>query len=139
MDVSGADEALAELKRLGKAGQDATKQVFGAWTREVVAAAKPETPVDPEDGGELRASVRATKPTVTRTGLVSASVVAGGAPLRKSLGGHKANVYAIVQHERLDLKHSQGGPKFIERPFMRKLAQLPARLLEAIDRVAHGR
>lgn len=136
-DVSGADEAIADLKRMGLAGQKAALKVFGAFTARVVAKAKPLTPVEPEDGGWLRDSVRAAKPTVTRTGLVSATVVAGGAPLKAHLakGHHSENVYAVVQHEDLSATHTVGGPKFIERPFLQELQKVPDDLMAEMDRV----
>lgn len=140
IDVSGANEMLADLKRLGPAGVTAAKGVFGRFTARVVAKAKPQTPVDPEDGGALRDSVRATKPTSTRTGLVSAGVVAGGAPLARHLaaGHHKANVYAVVQHEDLTKHHTTGGPKFIERPFLQEIERVPDELLAELDKVANA-
>lgn len=137
IDVSGASEMLKDLKRMGLAGQVAAKTVFGRFTGRVVPKAQGRTPVEPEDGGALRDSVRATKPTTTRTGLVSAGVIAGGAPLARALakGHHKANVYAVVQHEDLTLKHTVGGPKFIERPFLQEVERVPDELLAEMDRV----
>lgn len=131
---------LSDLKRMGLAGQTAARTVFGKFTARVVAKAKPLTPVDPEDGGALRDSVRATKPTATRTGLVSAGVVAGGAPLAQHLaaGHHKANVYAVVQHEDATLHHTTGGPKFVERPFLQEIERVPDELLTEMDRVANA-
>lgn len=133
-------DCITTLRRLGQAGRDTTKAYFGVFTGRVVAKAKPLTPVEPEDGGQLRDSVRATKPTVTQAGLVSAGVVAGGAPLKASLSRehHNMNVYAVVQHEDAGLKHSVGGPKYIERPFLEEIERVPDELLEALDRVANA-
>lgn len=137
IDVSGANEMLSDLKRMGVAGQVAAKTVFGKFTARVLAKARPLTPVDPIDGGTLRASGRTTKPTATRTGLVSAGVVFGGAPLAQHLAAthHKANVYAVVQHEDLTAKHAEGGPKFLERPFLQEVTAVPDELMNEIDRV----
>lgn len=137
VDVSGASELLKDLKRMGTAGQVAAKTVFGRFTTRVVAKARLLTPVEPEDGGALRASVRTTRPNVTRAGMVSAGVVAGGTPLRSVLakGHHTENVYAIVQHEDLTLKHTDGQAKYLERPFLQEVPGLPDELIEEMDQV----
>lgn len=136
VEVTGADEVRKSLAKLGRAGQEAARKVLGDEVRDMLPEIKANTPVDPEDGGQLRDSVRATKPTITRTGRVSAGVVAGGAPLRKVLGKRKANVYAVVQHEEMGLQHTTGGPKFVERAFVRRAPKIPAKLLDALDREA---
>ena len=136
IDVTGDREMRASLKALGGAGVTVAKKVFEDVTVEVVRMAKPLTPVEPEDGGQLRDSVRKTKPMVTRAGRVSAGVVAGGAPLKPFLGSRRANVYAVVQHEDLTLKHKTGQAKFIEIPMMRKAPTVPGRLLAELDREA---
>jgi hypothetical protein len=133
VEVTGSDEVRRSLARLGKAGQEAARKVLGAEVQAMLPEIRRDTPVDPEDGGQLRDSVRATKPTITRTGRVSAGVVAGGAPLRKYLGTRKANVYAVVQHEDMTAKHTTGGPKFVERTFMRRAPRIPAKLMDALD------
>lgn len=140
VDVSGADDVIAQLKGMGPKGIDVAKRVLGNVTARIVPRAKAITPVEPEDGGDLRDSVRATKPTRTRTGLVSAGVVAGGAPLRRSLEreGHTMNVYAVVQHEDLTLQHTVGQAKFIERPFMAEIPKVPGELLAGLDEATNG-
>lgn len=138
VEVSGQDEILNSLQRLGLAGQDIGLRVLGDAAKEIAAAAKPLAPVDPEDGGQLRDSIRTTKPTRTRAGRISAGVVAGGAPLNKVMGKRKANVYAVVQHEDLTLHHATGGAKFLERPFNAIAPKVPDRLQAEIDRVTNA-
>lgn len=138
MEVSGTQDILDRLQRLGQTGADIGLRVLGDAAKEIVAAAKPLAPVDPEDGGQLRDSIRVTKPTRTRAGRISAGVVAGGAPLRKVLGKRKANVYALVQHEDLTLKHTTGRAKFLEIPTNHIAPKVPDRLQAAMDAANAG-
>lgn len=135
MKIEGLEAVMASLRRLGKAGERAAKAVLKEKTQEIVKLARPETPIE-EDGGALRDSERTTRPTMTRSGQISAGVVAGGAPLRGTaeLAGRKANVYAVVQHEDLTLKHTTGGPKFLERPFLQVAPTVPDALMDAMDK-----
>jgi hypothetical protein len=136
VEASGDQAVLDDLRRLGPAGQAAAKAVLGAVTAALVPKVQAVTPVDPEDGGQLRASVRATRPTLTSRGVVSAGIQAGGAPLKGVPGG---DIYAVVQHEDVTLHHTQGGPKYVERPFFAAMPTVPDLLREALDReVAKG-
>lgn len=139
VEVSGEDEILNSLQRLGTVGQEIALRVLGDAAKEIVAAAKPLAPVDPEDGGQLRDSIRTTKPTKTRAGRISAGVVAGGAPLNRVMGKRKANVYAVVQHEDLTLKHHTGRAKFLEIPVNHIAPKVPDRLQAEIDGAVNGR
>lgn len=138
VEVSGEDEILRSLERLGQTGAEIGLRVLGDAAKEVVAAAKQLAPVDEEDGGQLRDSIRAAKPVRTRAGRISAAVVAGGAPLKRVLGKRKANVYAVIQHEDLTLKHKVGGPKFIEKPINAIAPKIPDRLQAEMDRANAG-
>ncbi len=84
----------------------------------VMAEAKAMTPVDL---GILRDSGHVLPPKVSPT---SVEITAG-------FGG-AASDYAIVQHERLDYNHPSGGPKFLERPFMARLNEMPKRLAAGV-------
>lgn len=139
VEVSGQQEILDSLQRLGQVGQDIGLKVLGDACKEIVAKAKPLAPVDPEDGGQLRDSIRTTKPTRTRAGRISAGVVAGGAPLKKVLGKRKLNVYAYIQHEDLTLKHTTGGPKFLEKPVNDIAPKIPDRLQAEMDKAVNAR
>lgn len=139
VEVSGQDEILRDLERMGRQGADIGLRVLGETAKEIAAAGKQLAPVDPEDGGQLRDSIRTTKPTRTRAGRISAGVVAGGAPLKRVLGKRKANVYAVVQHEDLTLKHHTGRAKFLEIPTNHIAPKVPDRLHAEMDRVIGGR
>jgi hypothetical protein len=89
------------------------------------------------DGGDLRRSIRESKPTITKSGRVSAGVVAGGTPLERlaSESGRKIpGLYAIVQHEDLTIKHKSGGAKFLEKPFMAEAQRVPDELVRELER-----
>lgn len=59
----------------------------------------------PVDLGVLRASHYVTEPE---------SVEVGRPTLKVGCGGGPAKPYAVIQHERLDFKHSEGEAKFLE-------------------------
>lgn len=136
VQVTGVEEVRESLRRVGEAGVPVAKRVLKAFTDRVVPRVKDATPVSPEDGGQLRDSVRATRPTVTKKGVISAGVVAGGAPLERlaSEAGHKdPGIYGVAQHEDMTKRHTVGGPKFVENPFMQEAPAVPDELLEELD------
>ena len=138
LEVSGLPEVLETMARLGKAGRDEGKKVLKEKCEKILGRARPLTPVGPEaGGGALRDSGRVTRPTVTAAGRVSCGVVFGGAPLEATLaaGHHHENVYAIRQHEDLTLKHTVGGPKFLERPAFAVAPEVPDAMLAALEKV----
>ena len=138
-DVTGDRELIRELLALGEAGFDIGKEVLGEATQRIVKAAQPITPVDEIDGGQLRDSIRATKPQKTRAGRISAGVVAGGAPLARLVSekGHKQpGSYAVIVHEDMTLSHPNGGrAKFIEEPWLVEAPKVPDALRERLDKV----
>lgn len=134
--VEGVEEVMASLGRIGKAGDEAAKRAFGRICQRVVPKAKALAPVDDEAGGDLRDSIRTTKPTKTSAGRISAGVVAGGAPLRRlaSERGHALpGTYGSIQHEDLTLKHKTGQAKFVEIPFMQEVVKAPEELTAELD------
>lgn len=134
--IEGVEDVIASLKRVGEAGEKAMLRVAGACTARVVPQAQAITPVEEEDGGALRDSVRATKPTKTSAGRVSAGVVAGGAPLRRlasERGRALPGQYGSIVHEDLTLRHAHGEPKFVEKPFFREVPKVPGELEIALD------
>lgn len=136
VDVVGGEQVLASMRRMGQAGTLVAKQVFADELPQWIPEMKANTPVEPEDGGQLRDSIRTSRPTVTKAGRVSAGIVAGGAPLKRVLGARKANVYAVIQHEDESLKHSVGGSKFVEKTFFRRAPGIPDKLMAGLDREA---
>lgn len=77
----------------------------------------------PVDLGILRASGHVLPP-VEEDRRTKVQLVFGGA----------AKAYAIVQHERLDFKHTTGGPKYLERPLMAAYGRIRAALIAAAQR-----
>jgi hypothetical protein len=137
LDVTGDREIIRDLLQLGADGITAGKEVLGETTKRIAVKAKAITPVDPIDGGELRESVRATKPQAAKSGKITSSVVAGGPALARLVSerGHKEpGSYAIIVHESADLRHSVGQWKFIETPALQEAPSVPGALLEAIDK-----
>jgi hypothetical protein len=139
--IEGVEDVIASLKRVGEAGEKAMLRVAGATTARVVPQAKAITPVEDADGGSLRDSVRATKPTKTRAGRVSAGVVAGGAPLRRlasERGRALPGQYGSIIHEDLTLRLSNGQHKFVEKPFFAEVPKVPDALEAALDQLTAG-
>jgi hypothetical protein len=136
VEVTGIDDVIRSIQRMGIAGKNIAKAVLLEHCQEIVPLAQARTPVEPVDGGALRDSIRAIRPTITPGGAIGCGVVAGGQPLAGKIaeGHHHANVYAIVQHEDLTLKHTVGGPKYLEIPFFQKAPEFPEKLMRAFDR-----
>jgi hypothetical protein len=135
VEVSGYEEVRRSIARMGKAGQAAAKTVLKGVADSILIRAKLLCPVDDVDGGQLRESGRVTRPTATKNS-VSTGIVFGGDPLLPVLAGHSMNVYAVVQHEDLTLKHRTGQAKFLEQPFFAAAPQVPGLLLAELDALA---
>lgn len=137
--IENAEEVERSIRELGDRGVAAAKRVLKEKTEGIAARARPLTPVDKVDGGQLRASVRATRPTMTRGGVISAGVMAGGPPLARlpeEAGKAFPGLYAIVVHEDMTLKHSDGQAKFLELPFFHEAPTVPGALMDELDQVA---
>jgi hypothetical protein len=121
INVTG--DILRDLQDLGEAARPAAKAVFQRFVDRVVPMARSLTPDDPHtSGNDLKASVRG-RVTLTRKGMVVASVMAGGSPLLPLLSLHRRNPenalwYAFVQHEDPTLRHASGQANYIGQPFM---------------------
>lgn len=135
--VTVDDRGVSELLgKLGRAGSEAAKTAMVRVADRVVARAKTLCPVDPEDGGQLRQSIRRTRGTISkRNGNVVVTILVGGAPLKSVLAGRKYNIYAVLQHEDLTLKHSVGQAKFLEQPFFQYAPDAPSEILGELDKV----
>lgn len=46
--------------------------------------------------------------------------------------------YALEQHENMEYRHNIGGPKYLERPFMKAMPTILPRIAEAIDKAMGG-
>lgn len=116
--ITGLGELFAKLRRVSPIAQEQGMRILNSAGERVFARSQAEAPVDDEDGGQLRASGRFYRARVSkRSGRVYASITYGGARLRRLAPGDNP-LYAIVQHERLDLKHQRGSAKYLERPFI---------------------
>lgn len=136
IEVVGEAEVLEGLRRMGDAGVNAAKKVLDDAMAKALPMAKAQSPVDdndPEPGGELRASIRVTKARATRSGFVSAGMVAGN--LTGVRGG---GIYPFVQHFDTTLKHDEGGPFFVERPVLQVAEGVPDALAAAVEKAADG-
>lgn len=139
MQVEGADEVRDALRRMTPETKKRLRPKLITWAEQVVAQVKPLVPtglLDPYPG-LLRDTVRIVRPTisVTKQKLV-VSVVAGGAAVLGNIriGGRRGDYnYAVKQHEDLTLRHDEGGPKFVERPFIAAAPQVPDLVLDALD------
>jgi hypothetical protein len=135
VEVSGGQEIVERMRRFGVAGVEAAVRVLNAAVERAVPMARAQSPVDdndPEPGGELRDSIRMTKARPTKAGRLSAGVVAGGTKMADVRG---REVYPLVQHEDMTLKHDEGGPKFVERPVMQVAQGIPDALYAEFDRL----
>ena len=137
--MTGDKDVMRELMALGAAGEETAKAVLGAAAGRIAARAKLLCPVDEIDGGQLRDSIRATKPTRTKAGRISAGVVAGGPKLARLVSekGHKEpGSYAAIVHEEMTLRHPGGGQaKFIEQPWLEEAPKIPDAMRAALDAV----
>lgn len=133
VDDRGVSELLGKL---GRSGSEAAKVAMLRVADKMVDRAKALCPVDPEDGGELRASIRRTRGTISKkNGNVVVTVLVGGTPLKAALGARKYNIYAVLQHEDLTLRHSVGQAKFLEQPVFQYAPAIPGEILGELDKV----
>lgn len=146
---------LDELRKMPDRGKKIGKEVLGAVTQEITAAARA---IAPDKTGALRGSGRATRPVMTARGVISAGVVFGGGGLVGSAGrgasahvrafraaalaSRATNVYPAVQeagHERtrggadVVLHPTSGQAHFLETSGNRLALTVPDRVLERLD------
>jgi hypothetical protein len=132
VDVTGDRELTESLRRLGAAGVPMAKRVLAKAVERVVPQAKAICPVDDVDGGEMRDSIRVTRPTVTGAGRVSAGVVVG------ATGNPAPDLYVERQHEDPSLRHRGNQQfKFLEIPFLKEAPKVPGEMLAEIDKEAN--
>lgn len=101
LELRGIDEMR---RRLGLASEALTRGVAAglyAVGENIRGNSMERAPVDK---GVLRSSHYITEPEIVDDGII---VVIG-------CGGGPAEPYAVVQHERLDLRHPEGEAKFLE-------------------------
>lgn len=142
LDVTGSDQLRTYLRALGPEAVKVSKFVLGQVAKETVPKVQAVTPVQPTHGGELKASVRAGRPTYQkRTGIVTASIVAGGMLVDERGGGRVASVYANVQEAGtwltgrlagIRIRHSVGKSPYMSQEVMKAAATVHDRLIDAI-------
>ncbi len=118
VEIQGADVLAQRLKELGVTGLRIAAQALHAEAEMIMSESKSR--YVPVDTGVLRASGYVMQPAVDRD----------GAEVRMGYGG-AAEAYALEQHERLDYRHSVGGPKYLERPLLEAAKGMTARLAQA--------
>jgi hypothetical protein len=144
VEVSGLQEVQQALADGGKVVADKAKVVLSAAADQVISAARPLIPVDPEGGGHLQDSLRKGRPTYLKNrGTVSVAVILGGDPLIPftRVGGRGAkgggyNIYAVLQEydtgRGAPFHHTHGEAHAVERPVELIAPSIPDALLEAI-------
>ena len=118
--LSGRFEFLAKLKDLDEDVIAGTLAGLNLIHEEIMTVAKERCPVAPVRGGTLRSSGRVLPAYIEKGQIIS----------RGGFGG-AAEAYAVVQHERLDYKHTTGQAKFYESAMLERSSDLGVKLVEA--------
>ena len=138
MKLVGFGTIYKRLQELSDNAAAAGAEVLTRAVNRVYRKSQTLVPVDPEDGGQLRASGKMSKARhLKRSGKVSASVTYGGARLQRLAPGDNP-LYAIVQHEDLSARHTTGQAKFLEQPATeekpRIMGDLKREIMKAVTR-----
>lgn len=143
MTVAGEPEFRRAVTQLGPEAIQATKDVLLEAADEAVTRIRPHVPVDPENGGQLKASLRRTRPRFSkRSRRVTASVVAGGAKLDDDPA--RANVYpwaqekgeAIIHGKARRFTHTVGQSPYMAVEVFKIGAAIPEKLMAALNKRA---
>jgi hypothetical protein len=117
IQLSGMGDLFRKLDRLGEDVNEAGFEVFDAATKRVFGKSQQTIPVLTGAGKQ---SGRRSKPRISRrTGVITASVSYGGAPLTR-LAPNEPSIYLLAVHE--DPNHR--GYKFLERPMTAEKANV---------------
>lgn len=110
--VEGIDEFKANLAALNEAlPNDLAKELYREGEEIMTASKERYVPVD---DGVLKGSGFVAKPSFVGSNQF-------GKIITVSLGyGGPAAAYAVVQHERMDYKHTVGGAKYLELPALER-------------------
>jgi hypothetical protein len=118
LEFQGLDALMFTLMKLVA---DVPKEAAGALyevAEEVMTDSKENyCPVAPIQGGTLKNSGFVEAPDL-RVGDISVKIGYGG----------QAEDYAVVQHERLDYRHTTGEAKYLEKPVMKAQSDLDQRV-----------
>jgi hypothetical protein len=142
INVTGDEALKTYLRALGPEAVNSAKFVLKRVADETVPKVKAMTPVQPTDGGELKASVRAGRPTYQkRSGIVTASIVAGGMLVDEKGLGRVPSIYANVQEAGtwltgrlagIRIRHTIGSSPFMSQEVMKAAKTIPDRLMANI-------
>jgi hypothetical protein len=105
---------------MGEAGQQAAKAALYQEGEAIMTESKRQCPVDL---GNLRATGHVSQPEMQQ-GHITVTLAYGG----------PSATYAIVQHERLDFRHTVGKAKYLEDPMLAAVNGMEARLRARIKR-----
>lgn len=118
VEIEGMEVLTARLRELGATGMRIAGLALHTEAETIMSESKSR--YVPVDTGVLRASGIVLQPASDREGV----------EVRMGYGG-AAEDYALIQHERLDYKHSVGGPKYLERPLLEAAKGMTERLARA--------
>jgi hypothetical protein len=118
---------MADIKRLADTAPDEIGRALMEVANELVPECQAVTPVGDRhygdhEPGTLRDEIHAEGP-FQQGKLITAKIVTG--PLSKS--------YALIQHEDMDLLHTEGDAKFIERPLGKASRYISDRVAKKIQ------
>ncbi len=120
IDTASLNRVLGNIKKVGdRAAKEATAALF-IEAQEILTRSRQD--FVPVDMGILRSDSGVTNPT--RSAKAEVTIWYGAGPAEK---------YAIPQHERLDFKHTVGGPKYLERPLLEAVSGMAARLGKRVN------
>ena len=116
LNTASLNRVLRNIQREGdKLGKKGEAALF-IEAQEILTRSRQE--FVPVDQGILRSDSGVTKPVMTP----------GGPEVTIWYGAGPAKDYAVVQHERMDFKHDDGGPKYLERPLLEAVSGMAKRL-----------
>ena len=117
--ITGEQQLYAELERYGAKATPAAAAALFEEAEDIMADSK-ENYV-PVDVATLKNSGHVQRPDVSND-RISVTLAYGGA----------AEDYAVVQHERLDYRHTVGQAKYLERPLLKAVVGMAGRLAARI-------
>lgn len=130
LEVEGIADLLGKLTRVRESIHYGVGAGLYAVGQNIRSTSMDKTPIDT---GALKGSHYVTEPEGPESGDPHVIIGCGGGP---------AEPYAIVQHERLDLKHPEGEAKFLEKAAKEEAAGAQALVAKYarkyIERAAQG-
>lgn len=130
--IRGVDTVKAQLRRYGRAANKAFAGGLFIQGEKIMAVSKTEVPVDL---GPLRASGHVDLP-VERAGGVDVVLGFGGPAGVGNQGetNRERIGYALIQHERLDYRHTVGKAKYLSDPAEAQAPRMAPEIAKHIER-----